>query len=127
MYSVAGWSAWCLVALMALYFWARIGIDFYTGYALRYSDCLCALAYTLLCSWFFIIDDWNKLHMLWLALLPLIALIAPRFTAEVFSPRRRKRLLTQLAAERNDIDMTSRTDGDYRTHSVSGIAGRSGQ
>ena len=105
MYSVASWSAWCLVALMALYFWARIGIDFYTGYSLRYSDCLCALAYTLLCSWFVIIDDWNKLHMLWLALLPLFALAAPRFAAEVFSPRRR-RMARQLAAKRLDVDMT---------------------
>src|SRR6266566_8061907 len=110
MFSVASWSAWCLVALMACYFWARIGIDFYTGYALRHSDCICALAYTLLCTWFFIIYDWNKLHMLWLAILPLCALIAPRFASQVFSPRRRKRLLTQLAAERNDIDMTSPAD-----------------
>ena len=92
---------------MALYFWARIGIDFYTGYPLRYSDCLCVLAYTLLCSWFVIIDDWNKLHMLWLAILPLLALVAPRFATQAFSPRRRKRLLTQLAAARNDVDMTS--------------------
>jgi hypothetical protein len=91
MYSVASWSAWCLVALMACYFWARIGIDFYTGYSLRHSDCLCALAYTLLCTWFFIIYDWNKLHMLWLATLPLFALVAPRFVTP-FGPRRRKRL-----------------------------------
>ena len=107
MYSVASWSAWCLVVLMALYFWARIGIDFYTGYPLRYSDCVCALAYTLLCSWFVIIDDWNKLHMLWLALLPLFVFVAPRFAIQAFSPRRRKRLLTQIAAERTDINMTS--------------------
>jgi hypothetical protein len=91
MYSVASWSAWCLVALMACYFWARIGIDFYTDYPPRHSDCLCALAYTLLCTWFFIIYDWNKLHMLWLATLPLFALVAPRFV-NPFSPRRRKRL-----------------------------------
>ena len=106
MYSVASWSAWCLVVLMALYFWARIGIDFYTAYPPRYSDCLCALAYTLMCSWFFIIDDWNKLHMLWLAFLPLFVFVAPRFAAEVFNPHR-KRLATQLAAARVDVDMTS--------------------
>jgi hypothetical protein len=94
--------------LMALYFWARIGIDFYTGYPLRYSDCLCALAYTLLCTWFFIIYDWNKLHMLWLAVLPLCALVGPRFATQAFSPHRRKHLLTQLATERADVDMTSR-------------------
>jgi hypothetical protein len=99
------------VVLMALYFWARIGIDFYTGYALRYSDCLCALAYTLLCSWFFIIDDWNKLHMLWLAILPLLALVAPRFATEVFSPRRRRHMVTQIAAARVDVDMTSPAAG----------------
>jgi len=107
MYSFASWSAWCLVVLMALYFWARIGIDFYTGYPLRYADCACALAYTLLCSWFFIIYDWDKLHMLWLAVLPLFGLVAPRFATQAFSPQRRKRLLTQLAAERIDVDMTS--------------------
>jgi hypothetical protein len=110
MHSFASWSVWCLVALMALYFWARIGIDFYTGYPLRYADCACALAYTLLCSWFFIIYDWNKLHLLWLALLPLLALVAPRFATEVFSPQRRKRLLAQIAAARIDVDMTSNAD-----------------
>src|ERR1700730_10110747 len=108
MQSFASWSAWCLVMLMALYFWARIGIDFYTGYPLRYSDCLCALAYTLLCTWFFIIYDWNKLHMLWLAVLPLCSLVGPRFAPQAFSPHRREHLLTQLATERADVDMTSR-------------------
>ena len=107
MVSFASWSAWCLVVLMACYFWARFGIDFYTEYPLRYSDCVCALAYTLLCTWFLIIDDWNKLHMLWLAIVPLLALVAPRFASRVFGPGRRKQLLTQRAAARNDIDMTS--------------------
>jgi hypothetical protein len=44
--------------------------------------------------------------MLWLAILPLFALVAPRFAAEVFSPRRRRRMTTQLAAARIDVDMT---------------------
>ena len=110
MYSFAGWSIWCLVVLVALYFWARIGIDFYTGFPLRYADCACALAYTLLGSWFFIIYDWNKLHLLWLAILPLLALVGPRFATEVFSPQRRKHPLAQLAAERIDVDMTSNLD-----------------
>ena len=40
----------------------------------------------------FIITDWNKLHMLWLAILPVFALIAPRLASQAFSPRRRQRL-----------------------------------
>jgi hypothetical protein len=104
---------------MALYFWARIGIDFYTEYPLRYADCACALSYTLTCSWFFIIYDWDKLHMLWLAILPLIGLVAPRFAAQAFSPQRRKHVLTQLAAARIDVDMTSQANGAVKN----GVAG----
>ena len=103
---MAGWFIWCLVAMMALYFWARMGIDFYTSYPPRYSDCLCALALTLVCSWFFIIYDWDKLHMLWLAMLPLLALAAPQFATRAFSPRWRDRLSARFAASRVDLDMT---------------------
>jgi Na+-driven multidrug efflux pump len=106
MHAFAGWSVWCLVAAMALYFWARIGIDFYTNHPPRYSDCLCALALTLCCTWFLIIYDWNKLHMLWLAMLVLLALAAPSFAARAFSPHWSDRLWARFAADRLDLDMT---------------------
>jgi len=106
MHSIAGWSTWCLVALVALYFWARMGIDFYTQYPPRYSDSLCALSLTLFCTWFLIISDWDKLHMLWLAPLPLAALAAPKFAVRAFSMRGPGRLWARLAAQKIDLDMT---------------------
>jgi hypothetical protein len=83
MHSIAGWSTWCLVALAALYFWARIGVDVYTHYPPRYSDSLCALSLTLFCTWFLIIPDWDKLHMLWLATLPLAGLAVVKIDLDV--------------------------------------------
>jgi len=44
--------------------------------------------------------------MLWLAILPLLALAAPQFAARAFFPRWRDRLWARFAASRVDLDMT---------------------
>jgi hypothetical protein len=44
--------------------------------------------------------------VLWLAMLPLLALAAPQFAARAFIPRWGDRLSARFAAARLDLDMT---------------------
>jgi hypothetical protein len=75
----AEWSVWFLIAFAAALHWGLITSDAFVGHRIKLRDALQAWAYTVLCGWFFIIPEWNKLHMIWLALLPF--LIAQRLSS----------------------------------------------
>jgi hypothetical protein len=63
-----GWGAWAVFLLAMLIYWAEIGFDIYSHKPVYIADAFRALACTLATSWFFVLPDWNKLHLLWLAL-----------------------------------------------------------
>jgi hypothetical protein len=83
----AEWGVWFLIAFAAALHWGLITSDAFVGHRIKLRDALQAWAYTVLCGWFFIIQEWNKLHMLWLALLPF--LVAQRLSSHASdrSPR----------------------------------------
>jgi hypothetical protein len=63
-----GWCVWAVFLLAMLIYWAEIGFDIYSNKPVYISDAFRALACTLATNWFFVLSDWNKLHLLWLAL-----------------------------------------------------------
>jgi hypothetical protein len=63
-----GWGAWAVFLLATLIYWAEIGYDVYTTKHVYISDAFGALACTLATSWFLVLPDWSKLHLLWMAL-----------------------------------------------------------
>jgi hypothetical protein len=76
---IAGWTVWFLIAFAAAIHWALITSDAFVGPRIKLRDALQAWAYPVLCGWFFIIPEWNKVHMIWLALIPF--LIAQRLSS----------------------------------------------
>ena len=59
----AEWSVWFLIAFAAALHWGLITSDAFVGHRIKLRDALQAWAYTVLCGWFFIIPEWNKLHI----------------------------------------------------------------
>ena len=64
-----GWAIWVVFLVATIIYWAEIAFDILSGINMLLSDALRALACTLLTSWFFLVPEWNKLHLFWLALL----------------------------------------------------------
>ena len=64
-----GWAIWAIFLVATVIYWAEIGFDVLSEASLLLSDALRAVACTLLTSWFFLVPEWNKLHLFWLALL----------------------------------------------------------
>ena len=65
---IFGWAIWSVFLLASVIYWAEIGFDVLSGRPIFLSDGVRALACTLLTSWFFLIPEWDKLHLFWLAL-----------------------------------------------------------
>ena len=64
---VVGWLLWCLVAGAALLSWALLTSKAAIGEKIILADASQALFFTLLAVWFYLLPEWNKLHLLWLA------------------------------------------------------------
>jgi len=62
----AGWGLWILVALLALFAWHTVLVDGLVGRRLRFINTASAVVLTWLASWFVILDQLNKLHLLWI-------------------------------------------------------------
>jgi hypothetical protein len=65
-WSVSGWALWCLVAGAAILGWAKISSAVAAGETVYSLDAAPVLALTLLASWFYVMAEWDKLHLLWL-------------------------------------------------------------
>jgi hypothetical protein len=64
---VIGWVLWCMVAGAALLSWALLTSKAAIGEKVILVDASQALFFTLLAVWFYLLPEWNKLHLLWLA------------------------------------------------------------
>ena len=64
---LSGWILWCLVVGAALIGWVRISAKAATHETIYVADSAQVLLLTLLASWFYLIPEWEKLHLLWLA------------------------------------------------------------
>ena len=62
---MAGWVVWCLVAGAALLSWGLLTSKAAIGEKRILFDAFQALSYTLLAVWFYVLPEWNKLHLLW--------------------------------------------------------------
>ena len=62
---MAGWVVWCLVAGAALLSWGLLTSKAAVGEKHILVDAFQALSYTLLAVWFYVLPEWNKLHLLW--------------------------------------------------------------
>ena len=62
---VVGWLVWCLVAGAALLSWGLLTSKAANGEKRILVDAFQALSYTLLAVWFYVLPEWNKLHLLW--------------------------------------------------------------
>ena len=63
---VAGWLVWCLVAGAAVFSWALLTSKAAIGDKIILVDASQALSYTLSAVWFYLLPEWNKLHLLWI-------------------------------------------------------------
>jgi hypothetical protein len=70
----AGWGLWVLVALSALFAWHTVLVDALVGRRVRFINSASAVVLTWLASWFLILDQLNKLHLLWILPTVLVAL-----------------------------------------------------
>ena len=83
---VAGWLVWCLVAGAALLSWALLTSKAAIGEKSILVVAFQALSYTLLAVWFYLLPEWNKLHLLWVV--PLLAGLPVFFAITRDSARR---------------------------------------
>jgi hypothetical protein len=63
---VLEWGLWALVVLLALFAWHTILVSVLDGRRVRFMTAASALVLTWLASWFAIVADLNKLHLLWI-------------------------------------------------------------
>ena len=64
---MSGWIVWCLVAWAALLGWAQMNAKATIKEPIYVGDGAQVLSLTLLTTWFYLIPEWDKLHLLWLA------------------------------------------------------------
>jgi len=69
----AGWGLWILVALLALFAWHTVLVDALVGRRVRFINTASAVVLTWLASWFVILEQLNKLHLLWI--LPVVFVV----------------------------------------------------
>ena len=87
MIAFAEWIAWAATLALSLYYWLGIAADFAHERTPRHTHAFYALTYTLLCSWFFVIPEWSKLHLLWLTPMVFLALFGGRIIAFLYRAR----------------------------------------
>src|SRR3954470_19526337 len=78
MTAFAGWIAWTATLALSVYYWLGMAADFAHERTPQHTHAYYALIYTLVCSWFFVIPEWSKLHLLWLTPMAFLALFGGR-------------------------------------------------
>ena len=82
----AGWGIWILVAVLALFAWHSVLVDVLVGRRVRFINTASAVVLTWLASWFVILDQLNKLHLLWI--LPTVFVVIDLLRPESGAARR---------------------------------------